>query len=334
MGNMKNAQKTLPLVSIIMPVYNAGEFLEESIDSILNQTFQDWEFIICDDKSSDHSADIIRTYSDHRIVFIENEYNIGYLKSINELFDLAKGEFIAFQDADDISHPRRIELQYDRLRNDKSIILCGTNDAIIDTKSQVISIRQRLTDPDEIDKKIKLDNCFQKPSIMFDSKLLKTVGGYRKEFLEFGNISEDYDWLVRISEKYKMTNVVYRDPLYKYRSVPTSMSKDVKSINQFYGHDIVRFLYQQRMETGKDAIMTNELSVVKDYLEELKKPYEKDSSLFFREKAYHALSCGLHKKGIYFSMKALLNKPMLLINYRLLRFGIIKYFRGFKISIY
>lgn len=320
-------------VSIIMPVFNAQDFLKESIDSIINQTFQNWELIICDDKSRDNSAQVIGAYNDPRIVIIKNDKNIGYLKTINKLFKIAKGEFIAFQDADDISHPRRIELQYEKLKSDKRVVLCGTNDATIDTKSRVISIRQRISNHDEIDKKIKLDNCFQKPSIMFDSKLLQTVGGYREEFLEFGNISEDYDWLVRISEKYKMTNVVYREPLYKYRAVPTSMSKDVKSISQFYGHDVVRFLYNQRKETGKDAIMTRELNLVKDYLKEIKIPYEKDGSLFYREKAYHSLSCGLVKEGLIFSIKAILKRPGLFINYRLLRFSIIKSFRGLKSRI-
>ena len=101
-----------PSISVIMPVYNTAKYLNEAIDSILNQTYKDFEFIIIDDCSTDGSLDIIKTYSDDRIILIENETNKGYVYGLNYALSFAKGKYIARMDSDDISLPNRFKRQF------------------------------------------------------------------------------------------------------------------------------------------------------------------------------------------------------------------------------
>ncbi len=101
----------MPKVSVIMPVYNGEQYLREAIDSILAQTFTDFEFLIINDCSCDSTKEIIQSYPDSRIVYLENESNLGVAKSLNRGLALAKGDYIARMDADDISLPKRLEKQ-------------------------------------------------------------------------------------------------------------------------------------------------------------------------------------------------------------------------------
>src|SRR5215212_7675082 len=101
----------MPALSVLMPVYNAEKFLREAIDSILSQSFTDFEFIIINDGSTDSSCDIIRSYEDKRIVFVENEKNLGITATLNKGIKLAACELIARMDSDDISYPERLQKQ-------------------------------------------------------------------------------------------------------------------------------------------------------------------------------------------------------------------------------
>lgn len=123
---MNNA--TLPEISVVMPVYNAEKYLNEAIDSVLNQTYSNFELIILNDKSTDSSKAIIESYlaKDSRIVFIDKETNVGPANLRNEGFDLARGTYIALLDADDIAKPTRFEKQIAVLKNNPEIGVCGT----------------------------------------------------------------------------------------------------------------------------------------------------------------------------------------------------------------
>jgi len=126
-----------PKVSVLMPVLNAGKFFREALDSVLAQTYTDWELLVADDGSTDGSPDVLRSYDDPRIRTVPNPGHLGYLRSINRLFGMATGEFITFQDADDFCHPERFRKQVEALENDPDLGLCGT---FID----VVYNRQRL----------------------------------------------------------------------------------------------------------------------------------------------------------------------------------------------
>jgi len=105
-----------PLVTVLMPVYNAERFLSEAMDSILNQTLINFEFLIIDDGSHDSSLKIIRSYDDPRIRLVQNEKNLGISATLNKGINLASADLIARMDADDISYPERLQKQYDYLK--------------------------------------------------------------------------------------------------------------------------------------------------------------------------------------------------------------------------
>ena len=105
-----------PRVSILLPAYNAERYLREAIDSMLSQTYQNFELLIIDDGSKDRTAEIVRSYTDERIRFIQNECNIGLANTLNKGMRLARGEYLARMDADDICVPTRFQAQYDFLQ--------------------------------------------------------------------------------------------------------------------------------------------------------------------------------------------------------------------------
>lgn len=115
-----------------MPVYNAEKFLKPAIESILNQTFSDFELIIIDDNSNDKTADIIKSYNDNRIKHIVNPNRIGFTNSLNQGLKIAQGDYIARMDADDISDPERFSKEIEFLENNPDIGVCGSWMKIID----------------------------------------------------------------------------------------------------------------------------------------------------------------------------------------------------------
>ena len=104
-------ESNLPLITVLMPVYNGAKYLNEAIDSILNQTFSDFELLIIDDGSTDQSIDLIKAYNDPRIKLIVNKKNIGQSATLNKGLELARGKYIARMDQDDISMPERLKKQ-------------------------------------------------------------------------------------------------------------------------------------------------------------------------------------------------------------------------------
>lgn len=120
------------LISVVMPVYNTEEsMLRESIESILNQTYQNFEFIIVNDASNEDTTAVIESYKDERIRHVRNDVNMGVTKSLNRGLDLANGKYIARMDADDISLPQRFELQLQYMEAHKEVVVLGSMAQII-----------------------------------------------------------------------------------------------------------------------------------------------------------------------------------------------------------
>lgn len=109
------------LVSVILPAYNAERFLKESIDSILAQTYRNFELIVLNDGSTDRTEEIVLSYSDPRIRYVKNEQNLKLIKTLNKGIDLAKGEYIARMDADDVSLPTRFEEEVYKFEEDPTL---------------------------------------------------------------------------------------------------------------------------------------------------------------------------------------------------------------------
>lgn len=198
----------IPAISVIMPVYNTAQYLREAIDSILNQTFTDFEFIIIDDASTDGSNEIIKSYSDNRIILIENEVNRGIVYGLNYAISFAKGDYIARMDSDDISLSRRLEIQFEFLEKSKDIVLCGSNYSIIGTDK--IVCLPMLTN--EIELELLYRNPIAHPTVMFRNNFFKL---YRLTFDISFTHAEDYDLWSRVSRVGKIYNIPL--VLLKYR---------------------------------------------------------------------------------------------------------------------
>jgi len=304
-----------PLVSIILPVYNAEKYIEESIQSILNQTYGNWELLIADDMSEDKTKDIVGSYNDSRIKTYHNNINMGPFPTRNKLLKYAKGNLITFQDADDISHPKRLEEQIKAFLNDPKLGIVGTWIEVILENGKVIN---RIKYPIE-DSKIKQTNqtmnAFFNPTAMIKREAYEKLGGFR-EYLLNGFSNQDYDWTYLISDNYKSYNIPQY--LYKYRQLANSVSKQI-SPKRLIGDKVVQFLGKRRRENnGLDYIHTNELQVIDDFVISLLEPYEKDRSLIYREYASKYMYAGLEKSAIKVSWQAIQKEPLKVINWRTL----------------
>ena len=143
-----------PNISIIMSVYNSERYLKEAIESILNQTYTDFEFIITDDSSTDSSLRILEKYknNDERITLIRNSENVGLTVNLNRMMDLARGKYIARMDADDISLPKRIATQYYFMEKNTEIGVCGTH-----CKSFGIGVKEHIIKRPLLHEEIKIN---------------------------------------------------------------------------------------------------------------------------------------------------------------------------------
>ena len=217
---MKQSKKVkVPEISVIMSVYNSEVYLKEAIESILNQTFKDFEFIIINDGSSDNSLRIISGFEDERIILI-NQKNKGIIASLNKGLETAKGEFIARMDSDDVSLPDRFEKQLKLMKSD-NIDICGGDFTIINSSG--ISLKSYTTPRthDLCSLSLLSKVPFAHPSVLIRSDFLK------KHNLKYGqsNIkkAEDLDFWVRIHEKGgKFSNV--NEVIFKYRILNNSLS--------------------------------------------------------------------------------------------------------------
>lgn len=181
-----------PMVSVIMPTYNRETFLPRAIESILNQTYTDFEFIIVDDGSTDNSIQIIKEYAqkDKRIRLIRNEENKGIAYSRERGKNAARGTYIAIMDSDDISFPTRLEKQVEYLQTHKDIaVVIGL------TKNQANgNIWWRPTDPQEIIFDMHFDNAIGNPQTMIRRSFLIKHNIEYKDY----RAAEDYDFFKQI----------------------------------------------------------------------------------------------------------------------------------------
>ena len=176
--------ETVPLISVLMPVYNAEQYIREATESILNQTFRDFEFIITDDGSTDSSREILEEYAanDPRVNLISRP-NTGHTTALNQMLAIAKGKYIARMDADDVSMPDRFEKQVAYLNASPECVCVGSRILTIDPfGSPLYEPNHRLVH-DEIDKQLLsgVGWSIVHPAAMILKSAIMSVGQYRPE---------------------------------------------------------------------------------------------------------------------------------------------------------
>jgi glycosyltransferase EpsE len=192
-------------VSVAMSVHNGEKYLSKSIESILNQSFTDFEFIICDDASTDSSREIIEEFmkKDERIVLIQNKVNLGLAASLNKCISLAKGEYIARMDDDDISMENRFKTQVDFLKNNSDIsFVCGR---------VYLFDENGVWGESKVTKALTLENVYKyqpiaHPTVMIRKNVLNEVGDYT--VAPYTKRGQDFDLWCKIYQKgYKGVNI-------------------------------------------------------------------------------------------------------------------------------
>lgn len=221
------------LVSVIMPVYNMTEFVGEAIESILQQTFSDFEFIIIDDASDDGTDSVVRSYTDERIVLVRNDSNIGNYASRNKGMQQARGKYIAIMDADDIAMPERLAKQFDYLEAHLDVLAVGTDCVFISNGQQ----KKVVGSYQDILFALLDNNCFIHPSLMIRVDVLRQLNGYDERYY----YSADYDLVCRLALRGKIENLTEPLILYRWHSSQISVLKR----DEQKGHaDDIRLKYQ------------------------------------------------------------------------------------------
>ena len=300
-----------PLLSIVMPAYNAEKYITESVNSILSQTYKNFELLIADDCSTDWTKEILSSFNDSRISFHHNEINQGYLKTCNKLFSLCKGELVTFQDADDISVADRIEIQVNEFSKDKELGICTSNSMMIDSEGKKIMSRRWVIDYEKFRTDSKYESLLCGATIMLKNDLLKEIGLYHEYFNRLGG--EDYEWFFRAVCKGKGVHI--NDELYYYRIHDSAVKVNNTSPCTIYIHDIIKeirkhfILHKEYLLDGRHDTELKELE------EKFEKEFSNEPSKVFRIRANGAIALKQYGDFAKFSWAAFKTEPLNIKNY-------------------
>lgn len=186
----------LPLVSVLLPVHNAAAYIKPAIESILKQSFSGFELLIINDGSTDNSAELIYSFNDPRIIYINNERNLGLIASLNKGIHLAKGKYIARMDADDLSLPGRFQLQVTKMESDSGIAVLASFVDFINEDGEVTgtwNTDREAVSEEAIRRLMPQTNCIAHPTVMMRADVAKKF-----LYLENQKGAEDWDLWLRI----------------------------------------------------------------------------------------------------------------------------------------
>lgn len=213
----KDVNKT-PTVSVVVPVYNGAAFIVECLESVIHQTYRDFELIVIDDGSTDETANIVRAFNDSRIRFIQNSTNLGLIATLNKAFELSRGKYIARLDADDIALPERFAIQVQHMELNQNLAMLGT--AYFPLKQGIASAVTLATGKGKIQANMLFNSCFAHPSVIIRKAALT---GRESAFNPAYPHAEDYElwsWLMR---NHEVENIA--EPLIYYRIHENQISK-------------------------------------------------------------------------------------------------------------
>lgn len=219
----------MPKLTVLMPVYNGEKFLKEAIESILNQTFEDFEFLIIDDKSQDGSKDIVLSFRDKRIRFIQNERNLGQTQTLNKGVGYSLGQYIARIDQDDRALPQRFNKEINILDKFDEISLVYSDSFIIDEEGKRRD--KTLFDYVKPSRSFIFENLLRRNFItgntaLFRKNIFTEIGMYNSNYA----IAAEYDVFLRLARAHKVDFI--KEPLAEYRLHPANKSADTEKATQ------------------------------------------------------------------------------------------------------
>lgn len=217
-----------PRISVLLSVFNAEQHVHKCIESILNQTYRDFEFIIINDASTDSTNKVISSYNDSRIKLINNEFNLGLTKSLNKGLFIAKGEFIARIDADDEADLIRFEKQI-KFLSQNNMAFCGSRIRAINELNKEVSYFDVPVEPHIVNALVFFKNVFAHPSLMMRKSCLLDIGGYDEEF----KYAQDYRLILQLFTR-RHLGVNLKDELINYKVNSESISQKYSKDQNYY----------------------------------------------------------------------------------------------------
>ena len=279
---------SIPLLTVLMPVYNAEKYLAEAIDSILQQTLTDFELLIIDDASVDSSVKIINGYNDPRIRLIRNENNLGISATLNRGIEMCSTELIARMDADDISYPTRLEKQYDYFQRNPDCSLLATWAREITPDNQPLSTGK--VDSSYHYYVLTFQCCIYHPTVMYKRTEVMNVGMYNTPY------SEDFELWWQLSRRYKVASL--NEVLLDYRLSDESLCRVTKK-TEYETAQYNQVLRNIHYYTGYDYVINyNEVECLRYNCEPLLKEDSVDAVVECLDKLTYISSAILAKENI------------------------------------
>ncbi len=313
----------MPELSVLLAAYNGEKYLKQAVDSILNQTFGDFELLMADDGSLDGTRKILEEYtSDPRVKLHHNEVNAGKIATINKLYHKSVGKFVTIHDADDYSDSSRFTKQMAVLSQDPSLIMIGcayrsfVDDDVFSEPSNSNS------DFEVIQEKILVTSQFHGPSMIIRKKVIEEAlsGEFLRPF--FQDYNEDCDLAIRLTEKGLCTNIT--EELYHYRILPNSLSKTLTPRKKCLYRMLVHF-HKQRLKTGQDDLQSGNIEQAERKLKFLQSRAYHDDTQILREQAAFLIYYRLYRAAVGISWKAVWKAPLNWSNWGTLQYCIRKF---------
>lgn len=193
-------------ISIILPTYNGGKYIRRAIESVVTQSFKDWELLVIDDGSTDNTKEIVESFNNPQIIYLKNEKNLGIQKTLNRGLKEAKGEYIArIDDDDEWVDSQKLEKQFNFLDENKNYVLIGTGVIVVNEEGEELFRYLLPSEDEDIRSKILGKNCFVHSSVMFKKDTALKFGGY-DESANTRHV-EDYDLWLKLGTVGKFANL-------------------------------------------------------------------------------------------------------------------------------
>jgi len=233
------------ILTVLLPVYNAEAYIAEAIESILSQTFGDFELLIINDGSTDSSPQIIGSFHDERIHFVNNQSNLKLIATLNRGIDLAKGKYIARMDADDVSLPQRLRKQVDFMEAHPDVGVCGSWFESFGGQRKVVEYPEK---DEDIRIMMLYQTPFCHPSVIFRKEVFNKHGiRFLPEFIH----AEDYEVWVQLADRTRFANIP--EALLRYRLHSGSVSSSHQSVQEKNTLKIIRMAFEKAGMKVNDA---------------------------------------------------------------------------------
>lgn len=240
-----------PCVSVVMPVRNGEQYLDAAVESIRNQTFPEFEFIIVDDASTDCTPALLKAVEDPRVRIITNQDALGISRSLNLAIEIARGRLIARMDADDIASDQRLERQVEWMERYPEVVLCGTFAERIDADGNKLGNIKRPQTNFEIQWHLLTANPFIHPSVMFRAEVFRKVGGYESCL----SCAQDYDLWCRLAKHGECCNLSEQLMQYRFHANAISAQKRAEQMQVTQQRSQQRLMELGIADSPEDAEM-------------------------------------------------------------------------------